>query len=158
MTVEMLAGLGVVEIVAVGVGSRVWSDGNPPESGVVVVVESATTDDSVSDRYGGRMVGDDELIRRVMTHLDAESAKAYSTSTPFRLDLSVVMDSRADIVDMEAAALFSSASAFDIAVALALVTSDSTTPAGWRPGDATTVRRCVNEVASSCRELIGYGE
>lgn len=155
MTIEMLAGLGVVEVVAVGVVSRVWSDEDPPEPGAVLVVESAVTDDSVSARYGGQMTAACELSGRLRTHLEAESAKAYSTSTPFRLDVSAVLESGADVVDMEAAALFSSASTFEIAVALAIVISDSTTLAGWQPGDVGTVRRRVGEVASRCRALLG---
>lgn len=154
MTVEMLHALGVRTIFAVGVASAIQRCAEGRSHGSVVVIDNAVANDAVSAAYSADARADAALTDELCVALEAERGQAFSTSIPFRLDLEAVMGSSADVVDMEAAALFSAATAFGVAAALAVVISDTTTANEWIPGDPATLRPAVRAVGDMARELV----
>ena len=154
MTVEMLHALGVKTILGVGVASAVQPAAAARNHGSVLVVEGAVGTEAVSAAYSGDPRADAALVGQLCTALEAERGRAFSTAVPFRLDLDAVARSSADVIDMEAAALFSAANAFGLAAGLAVVISDTTGPGSWVAGDPNAVRCAVGAVAGTAREIL----
>jgi len=117
------------------------------------VVEAAVSNDSVSDRYGGRLHADPELTNLLSLDLDVSTAISFSTSTPFRLDVATALVSGASLVEMEAAALFSASNDLGLSAGLAVAPSDVTTETSWRPLDPTIVSARVAALAGCCRAI-----
>ena len=155
MTVEMLAAVGVTSIIAVGVASGVLRRGNEWDGAAVAVIADAISDESVSPAYGGWTNANEALTSRLCSAIGAEPVTSYSTSTPFRLDTEAVLASEAAVVDMEASALFASASDCGVAAALVVVISDMTSDDGWTACDRSVVDSRVVAVALACRAIVG---
>jgi len=154
VTVELLAELGVTTIVAVGIASAVDRGDGGLESGSVAVIEQAVLSGDVSAAYGTSKSASVLLTGRVADVAGARRVSTYCTSVPFRLDVDDVVSSGADVVEMEASALFASAASRGLEVALAVVVSDVTSAEGWRPGVRSVVGAAIGELATTCRELV----
>lgn len=155
MTVDMLACLGVKRLIVVGVASAVVRGDDAVAIGSTAVIHGSIADEVVSGRYGGHLQADVTLTDLLGSSLVANKLISYSTATPFRLDVAAVMDSGADLVEMESSAIFAASRCCSIATSAVVVVSDFTSAQGWIPGDKAVVAPAVSRLAESCRQLLG---
>ncbi|NOX28992.1 MAG: hypothetical protein GXP35_02910 [Actinobacteria bacterium] len=153
ITVELLAALGVSNIIATGIASVLAAQEIPGDEPSGFVVEAAISNDSVSCRYGDRLHADPELTDLLRHEVGLSTATSYSTSTPFRLDVAAALASGANLIEMEAAAFFSVSNELGLSAGLAVVPSDVTTATSWHPLDPAVVNARVAALAERCRAI-----
>jgi len=153
ITIEMLAALGVSAVIGVGIASRLARDGRACLDSEGFVIDTAASDESVANSYGGHRGADPKMTNLLCNELGYPAVKTFSTSVPFRLDVGAALACGASTVEMEAAALFSVSKEMDIAVGLTVVISDTTTPTTWQPADSSEVRNQATALGARCRAI-----
>lgn len=137
VTVEFLAAFGVRRIVAVGTAG-ILDASTPRLLDRPLVVARAESDDGTSRHYHttGDIAANEELTAALVDGLVGESVVAMTTDVPFRHTPARLAEHRrrADVVEMEAAALFAAARRLGVAAGAVVVASDRFIGDSWYAG------------------------
>lgn len=151
ITVEFFAAFGVHQLISVGTAGYLSAgDGPLPRHSVI---GQAASDEGTSAYYGTDLTANTELTNALVDLAGGPSRTALTTDVPFRHtpDRLAVHRQRADLVEMECAALFASARYFGLGAGSLLVTSDVFDHREWRPlprRDVTTALHDGVRIAS----------
>lgn len=134
ITVEFLAGFGVRQLIAVGTAGALTPHIGHDQSKLNVIAQ-AESDEGTSAHFGVELTADRELTASLLELAGGPGRTALTTDVPFRHTPERLAQhrARADVIEMECAALFAASRHFDVRAAAMLVTSDVFEDAHWRP-------------------------
>ena len=126
ITVEFLAALGVQDVICVGTAGALTPQPGIGLDGSVGVVASAQSDEGTSQHYGGHRDPDPKLTSLLLERHPDTSVVALTTDVPFRHtpDRLASHRERADVIEMEVAAVFAAAKFFAMRAAALVICSD----------------------------------
>ena len=159
ITVAFLAAFGVEQIVAVGTAGHLDTESptSPPE--LHYVIDRAESDEGTSAHYSDDLTADRHLVTGLGKWFEGPPRIALTTDVPFRHTPTRLAShrERADVVEMECAALFAAAHHFSIAAAAVLVLSDLFDGNQWSlvadsPARAKALQRAVTVAANVLAE------
>ncbi|MEM7342541.1 MAG: hypothetical protein AAF467_28145 [Actinomycetota bacterium] len=148
VTVEMLGHLRVEQMVVVGVCGSLGR--MPLATGDLVVGQRAISDDGTAPRYPEPPEPAAGLTALAAEMSEARSVTTVSTDVPFRHTARTIaaFAEQADVIEMEAAAVFAAARTVGVEAAALLAVSDHYHGDGWRLGDR-------GAVTASARHAVG---
>lgn len=152
ITVEFLASLGAREIVTVGQAGLL----RELEADTAYVIERAESDEGTSRHYSNILEASNQLTGALTDAIGGSPRVALSTDVPFRhtpLRLASHRN-RADFVEMECAAIFSTAHHFGLTAGAVLVPSDAFSGSGWRQLDSTMVQRTLQQTVQKVSRVL----
>jgi len=126
ITVEFLAALGVRDLILVGTAGALSNDPGVGLDGSVAVVTEARSDEGTSIHYGAHHQPNADLTAALQQNHPQSNVVTMTTDVPFRHTPERLAEHReqADVIEMEAAAVFAAANFFDVRAAALLVCSD----------------------------------
>lgn len=146
ISAEFLASFGVRRMIAVGTAGDLNPDGRVAAPRLTVIAQ-AESDEGTSAHYGHDLTADAALTAALLELVDHPARTALTTDVPFRHTPERLAQhrARADVVEMECAALFSASRSFGMQTAAVLVTSDVFEDAQWRPLEGDGVAPALRE-------------
>lgn len=153
VTVELLAALGVRQIVSVGTAGRLSASGQDPS---LHLAERAVSDEGTSVHYGATLVPDHGLLDLLHSLTGASKSVTLTTDVPFRhtADRLAQHRNQAELVEMEVAAIYAAAHHHRVAAASLLVISDEFGTSDWEPIAGPEVTAMLSTaVQTACQAL-----
>lgn len=166
ITVEFLAAMGVEQIVTVGqaglLSSKELSTNDPspndhsPDN--QYVISRAESDEGTSRFYSDNLAADAGLTSNLSSALDGCLGVTLTTDVPFRHTPSRLRAhrARADLVEMECAAVFSAAHHFGVVAGAVLVVSDVFDDTGWRQLEPAKVKRSLQQAVQKGGTVLAH--
>ncbi len=171
ITVEFLAAMGVRRIVTVGqaglLNTNERSANDPPANDRspddrspcdLYVISRAESDEGTSLYYSKNLAADAGLTSKLSATLGGCLGVTLTTDVPFRHTPARLGShrARADLVEMECAAVFSAAQHFGLAAGAVLVTSDVFGDTGWRQLEPATVKRSLQYAVQKASTVLAH--
>lgn len=155
ITIEFLAALGVRTIVTVGQAGLLRN----LDTDVAYVVERAESDEGTSRHYSNNLVASKQLTSTLVETLGGPPRVALSTDVPFRHTPARLTShrNRADFVEMECAAIFSTAHHFGLSAGAVLVPSDTFADPGWRQLESASAQRTLQQAVQKVSRVLAEG-
>jgi len=154
VTVEFLAAFGVTRLISVGTAGRLVPDGPSTR-----VVGQAVSDEGTSCHYGDDLRPDQDLLAALLTEQGGSAGVALTTDVPFRQTPRRLRSHSevADLIEMECAAIFSSARAFNIRAGAILVVSDTFGRHDWTRSDPAETLTALGRAVEVSAKVLAQG-